>query len=312
MLRIVLLVIALAAGGAAAWLATHLRSEPALAEAVAQPAPSSPTQDVLVAATDLEPGQRLLKDSMRWQAWPESALNSTYVTKLARPNAPETLASSYVRYRIGVGEPVRDDKLVRATGGYLSTLLPSGKRAVAVRISAETTAGGLILPNDRVDVLVTIPQQGRSEHVTRTILRNVPVLAIDQSIDDASKDEKIKAKAVAVGKTATLELNQHQAEVLVAGEASGVISLALRSTQDNGDTQESGEQPRPAAVRMSRVIQVYKIGSIQVAEITHARQRVETTPRAPTEAAPPAPAMEPVWAPLADTPVRDPHLAERR
>ena len=194
MLRIVLLVTALAAGGAAAWLAVHLRSEPALVAPVAQPAPPSPTQDVLVAAADLAPGQRLLKDSMRWQAWPDGAVSSTYVTKSARPNAVDALANSFVRHRIGAGEPIRDDMLVRATGGYLSTLLPSGKRAVAVRISAETTAGGLILPNDRVDVLVTIPQQGHSEHVTRTILRNVPVLAIDQSIDDTSKERRSRRR----------------------------------------------------------------------------------------------------------------------
>src|ERR1700759_5469869 len=109
MLRIVLLVTALTAGGAAAWLAVHLRSEPALVAPVAQPAPPSPTLDVLVAATDLAPGQRLLKDSMRWQAWPEGVINSTYVTKSTRPNALDALANSFVRHRIGAGEPIRDD-----------------------------------------------------------------------------------------------------------------------------------------------------------------------------------------------------------
>jgi pilus assembly protein CpaB len=304
MLRIALLVVALAAGGTAAWLTIHLRSEPAPAVTVVQPMPPSPMQDVLVAAADLEPGQPLLKDNMRWQAWPESAVSSIYVTKSARPNAPDVLANAFVRHRIVAGEPIRDDKLVRATGGYLSTLLPSGKRAVGVRISAETTAGGLILPNDRVDVLVTIPQQGRSEHVTRTILRNIPVLAIDQSTDDTSKNEKIKAKALALGKTATLELNQHQAEILVAGEASGVISLALRSTQDNGDTQDTGERPRQTALRMSRVIQVYKVGSIQVAEITAARERVEIPSSAPPAGSP--------WPQPQDTPVESAPLTATR
>src|SRR6202522_40781 len=201
MLRIALLIFALVAGGAAAWVAFLVRSEPASVTTVIQET-TPPVQDVLVATTDLGSGETLIKESMRWQSWPESSLNSAYITRSARPDAPETLANSYVRNRMSSGEPIRDANLLPATGGFLSTLLSSGKRAVGVRITAESTAGGFILPNDRVDVLLTGALQGQSEHFTRTILRNVPVLAIDQSVDDRSKDEKIKAKAVIVGRTA--------------------------------------------------------------------------------------------------------------
>ena len=119
-------------------------------------------------------------------------------------------------------------------------MLPSGKRAVAVRITAENTAGGFILPDDRVDVLQTIAQQDKrrrpaEELHDRTILTNVTVLAIDQTLDETNKDEKGKAKSAAIGKTATLELDPRQAELLTAAEAAGTLSLALRSTADNAE-----------------------------------------------------------------------------
>ena len=261
MFRVVFLIVALAAGGAAAWLALAMRGGPAVATIV-QTAPPAPTQDVLVASADLGQGQALTRETMRWQSWPESALNPTYVSRSARPDALETLAGSIVRSRMISGEPIRDEKLVPLNAGFLSAMLPSGKRAVAVRISAENTAGGFILPNDRVDVLHTVAQQAQSEgqkqHVSRTILRNVPVLAIDQSVDERSKDEKGKAKAVFVGKTATLELDPLQAEILTAGEATGTLSLALRSVADNGEIPPISRQ------QASLTLYVIRAGRIEV------------------------------------------------
>lgn len=151
------------------------------------------------------------------------------------------------------GEPILKEKLVPLNSGFLSAMLPHGKRAVAIRISAENTAGGFILPNDRVDVIHTVDQQseGHNEQVSRTILTNVPVLAIDQSIDEGSKDDKAKTKAAAIGKTATVELDPGQAEVVAAAEAKGRLSLALRSAADNDEVPTVSRQPN-LAVRFIR------------------------------------------------------------
>ena len=260
MFRIVLLMVALAAGGGAAWLALAMQGRPAVATVVQAAAPA-PTQDVLVASADLGPGQTLTKDNMRWQSWPESALNSAYVSRSARPDALETLVGSIVRTRMIGGEPIREEKLVPLNAGFLSAILPPGKRAVAVRISAENTAGGFVLPNDRVDVINTVARQGQGEgqkeHVSRTILSNVRVLAIDQSIDEKNKDEKSKnekskTKAVFVGKTATLELDPAQAEIVTAGEATGTLSLALRSASDNGEVPPVARQQSSQTVHVIR------------------------------------------------------------
>lgn len=240
MFRFIILFVALVAGGGAAWIVFTMRSEP-VAPMVVQETPPTATRDVLVASVDLAPGQTLTKESVRWQSWPESAAQQSYIDRSARPDAIASLVGAVVRSKMIAGEPIRDDKLGLVNAGLLSSMLPAGKRAVAVRITAETTAGGFIMPNDRVDVLHTLGSldrpEGQKDYTTRTILTNITVLAIDQTLDERNKDkdEKSKTKSAAIGKTATLELNPRQAELLTAAEAAGTLSLALRSTADNAE-----------------------------------------------------------------------------
>ncbi|HTE76027.1 MAG TPA: Flp pilus assembly protein CpaB [Xanthobacteraceae bacterium] len=238
LLRVVLLIGALGAGGVAAWLVVAARPEPVTKVVESAPA----TQDVLVAAADLLPAQTLTKENLRWQSWPQSALNPIYLTRTSRPDAIDFLAGSIIRNRMAAGEPIREENFTPRHAGYLATVLPSGKRAMAVRISAESTAGGFILPNDRVDVLHS---DGKSP-VSHTILSNVRVLAIDQVVDDANKNDTSKANVI--GKTATLELDPSQAEILTAAQAAGTLSLSLRSAADNDDYHHSTRQ----AVRIIR------------------------------------------------------------
>jgi pilus assembly protein CpaB len=232
LLRLILLIGALGAGGIAAWLMAG-RPEPVAKVVVQGPA----MQDVLVAAGDLRPAQTLTKENLRWQPWPQDALNSAYLTKSSRPDAIEAFAGSVIRNRMAAGEPIQEENLIPRHAGYLATLLPRGKRAMAVRISAESTAGGFILPNDRVDVLHS---DGKSPF-SHTILGNVRVLAIDQVVDDTTKTENGKANVI--GKTATLELDPSQAEILTAAQAAGTLSLSLRSAADNDDYHLSSRQP---------------------------------------------------------------------
>jgi pilus assembly protein CpaB len=266
MLRIVILIAALTAGGVAAWMALAMRGEHNVVTA-AGPATPAPVQDVLVAAADLGLGQTLTKENMRWQSWPESALTPTYINRSARPDALETkpkgLAGSIVRSRMTSGEPIRDENLVPLNSGFLSAMLPSGKRAVAVRISAQTTAGGFILPSDRVDVVLTVAHD-KSEPVSSTILRDVPVLAIDQAVDERGKDETGKMKPAVVGKTATLELDPTQVEIIIAGETQGTLSLALRSAADNGEV-----------TRLQHTVKFFHLGRIEVVDITTSEGSVE-------------------------------------
>ncbi len=247
MVRLLILVLALAADGGAGWLALSSRVQPT--PAAAAPAPAQmPMQEVLVAGSELAQGQLILKESLRWQTWPEQTVTSSYVRKSERPDAVDKLAGLMVRSRFVAGEPIREDKLAPANAGFLSAMLASGKRAVAVRVSAESSAGGFILPGDRVDVLQTQTlNDTQKSKMSRTILRNVAVLAVDQIIDESGKQ-----KSAVIAKTVTLELDSTQAETIIAAEAGGMLSLTLRSVSDNGEIAPPVQQQAREAVRILR------------------------------------------------------------
>ncbi|WP_445502888.1 Flp pilus assembly protein CpaB [Microvirga sp. G4-2] len=244
MLRIVILAIAIAAGGLAGWLALSMRPGVAVTTTPA-PAPQVAMIDVLVASAELGQGQYLNNKSLRWQPWPADAVSPDFITRSAQPEAIKTLTGIMVRSQFVSGEPIREDKLSRSSS-LLASILAPGKRAVAIRISVESTAGGFILPNDRVDVIQTVarPGQGQTDNLSRTILTNIRVLAVDQKIEEA------KGQPVAVGKTATLELSPSQAEAIAAAQATGILSLSLRSAADNDD--EPLLRPESVSVRILR------------------------------------------------------------
>ncbi|MCF3972581.1 Flp pilus assembly protein CpaB [Paracoccus salsus] len=234
MLRKAIFILALMSGGAAAWISGLPRAE----GSNQVPQAAAPLEQVLVAAADIVPGSRIEAAELRWQPWPKDALNDSYITQAAKPAAADEIAGMAVRSPIMNGEPVHLGKLAPSGSGLLSVMLSRGSRAVAVRISADTSAGGFILPNDRVDVLHTQLRQGadgQSDASSRAILRKVRVLAIDQMIDADTGS--------VVGKTATLELRPEDVETVVSAEADGIISLALRSV---GDADEA-DDPEPAA-----------------------------------------------------------------
>ena len=265
MIRILLLIVALGSGGAAGWLALNAQNAPTPmptpAVAAAPRVVERPTVDILVAAADIAPGQAVSEANLQWAPWPENAIGSKFILRSARPEAVTELAGQLARREILAQEPVAAEKLM--IGG--ANALAAGKRAAAVRITAETTAGGFILPNDRVDVLHTTVANGQDGHrraTTMTILHDVPVLAIDQTFQ--SDGGSAKAKGAAIGRTATLELTPEQSERLVAAESSGTVSLVLRPVNDRAvpaPRPEPAAAPQPAprapeTIRITRGMQV--------------------------------------------------------
>jgi pilus assembly protein CpaB len=227
--RIIVLVIAVVAGGIAALLAGRSDPPPPAPAPVAQ----LETTDVLVAATDIGLGTKVSAQELRWQTWPASAVSPNFIRKNERPDAINILAGSVARAPFSAGEPIRETKLVKANGsGYMAAILPAGMRAISVEISPETGAGGFILPNDHVDVILSRRDKaaekaiGSEVHTSEVILSNVRVLAIDQNVEEKN------GQRVVVGKTATLELGPKQAETLALSRQLGTLSLALRSLVD--------------------------------------------------------------------------------
>jgi pilus assembly protein CpaB len=249
MLRLLIFSTAIAAGGLAGWLALNLQSDEATAAVVVQVEPQAPRTDVLVASVEVAQGRTLEASNLHWQSWPEEALHPGFITRSARPDAIEAFSGAVARARIVTGEPVLDDKVAQNASGFLAGLLPPGKRAVAITISAEHAAGGFILPNDRVDVIVSRTHQAHdgspSETTSRTILRNIRVLAVDQKADETGNEASV------LGRTATLELDQTEAEIAAAAQASGTVFLALRSAADADEAPPAVSSP-PRTVRVIR------------------------------------------------------------
>jgi pilus assembly protein CpaB len=227
--RLVVLTVAIGAGGVAAMLAGR-SYKPA---DVKPEAPKIATADILVAKSDIPMGQPISPGDVQWQEWPASTTGGNFIRKSDNPGAIESLAGRIARAPFVAGEPIRDAKLVDAKGaGYMAAILPSGMRAVSTQISPETGAGGFILPNDRVDVIVTRrnTDQGGGDQTSETVLTNIRVLAIDQNIEEKG------GQKVVVGKTATLELSPGQAETLTLAQHLGSLSLSLRSIADARQT----------------------------------------------------------------------------
>ena len=235
--RVIVLVIALAAGGLAAMLAS--RSGPTEPPPAPPPQVQIETTEILVAKDDIGVGQNITAQNVAWQAWPAANAGPQFIQKKGNPNALNELSGAIVRIAFASGEPIREAKVIKAGGsGYIAALLPAGMRAVAMEISPEAGAGGFILPNDHVDIILTrVEKLSQEEIITaETILGDVRVLAIDQTVEEKN------GQRVIVGKIATVALSPRETETLALARRMGTLSLALRGLRDtNQPTAEGGE-----------------------------------------------------------------------
>ncbi len=233
---------AVAFGAAYVLFATGQSARPA--PPVAQAAAPADVDQVLVARQDLPMGTAVSESAVGWQIWPKAAVSDFMITKSGDANALQDVKGSMIRVSMIRGEPVRRDKLIKAgEGGFMSAILPSGMRAVAIKIdnSGDSSAGGFILPNDRVDVVrvarddEATKARGAEVFTSETILANVRVLAIGQNIEEQN------GKKVVTGANATLELDPDQVKLIVLAQHSGNsdLHLVLRSLADSGGPAET-------------------------------------------------------------------------
>jgi pilus assembly protein CpaB len=224
--RVIVLAIALVAALGAAWIAERIVSAPRKVQQVER---TVGAVDVLVAAKDINLGDSVGADDLKWQQWPSEGLATGLISKANDPDAPTKLSGAIARAPFIAGEPIKEQKLIKVSeGGVMAAILPSGMRAISTPIREETAAGGFILPNDRVDVILSHKMRvgNQEQPVSEAVLRNVRVLAIGQTLEQKGDDK------VATGKTATLELTPRQTETLALAQSMGEISLSLRSLAD--------------------------------------------------------------------------------
>ncbi|MEM7530467.1 MAG: Flp pilus assembly protein CpaB [Pseudomonadota bacterium] len=266
----------LSGAGVALMLATG--GDDAPQQVIVEAAPQIETEEVLVAAGNIGVGRALTPMNLQWKEWPRDAASS-FITRSASPDAIEAMERAIVRTPFYAGEPIREQKVVRADGsGYMSAILPRGMLAVAIEIDSTRSAGGFVLPNDRVDIILTQSSDsddGGPDYVSRTILENVRVLAIDQTVEDSGDGDK-----VVIGETATVELNRPQAETLSSATEIGQLQLALRSLADSSGPL--GDGPR-LATGSSDTITMVRFGQAQTVS---ARSPRRITPAASPAATP--------------------------
>lgn len=256
--RILLIAVALVAGGLAFFLATRGGGD----------SPTAPPTEViqearaqiLVAKTPIGVGERLSADNIQWQDWPELALRPEYITSSATPDAMTDMKGAVARFEFFPGEPIREQKLVRSDQGYLSAVLDKGMRGVSISVTADSGAGGFIVPNDHVDVILS--RATAEGQVSETILTNVRVLAINTRLGEVgttgapADPNNPRAEIFANQAIATLELDPGQAETVVNAGQLGKLSLALRSIVDFASTSDT-----PSDVTRNAPIKVIRYGN---------------------------------------------------
>jgi len=246
-MRLIILIGAAAAAVAAAFLVRGISQPRTVMQTVTQQQTLVQTTEVsethvLVAKHDLLVGELLSPDDFEWAAWPKKNIVDGYKTEEDDPEAINELTGSVVRIAIYADEPILPQKLVmKGETGFMAALLSPGMRAISVEISTESASGGFILPDDRVDVILTYDAQVATADavldrpVTETILQNVRVLAIDQVFAQGESES-----ASQIGNTATLEVGPSEAELIAHAQRLGTISLSLRPWSDAADTGSRG------------------------------------------------------------------------
>jgi pilus assembly protein CpaB len=202
---------------------------------------------------------------VRWQEWPKSAVDSTFLTRESVPDVVKYSEKAVVRAPLVAGEPLTNDKVVQSdSAGFMAATLTPGMRAVSIGITTETGAGGFILPNDRVDVMKTdIASENPRRYRTTTVLENVRVLSVDQTSGEDNKGQKY-----VVGKTATLELTPAQAQLIARVSASGTITLALRSLASQNPTAADNDKQAYGGGEM----QIIRYGVVRTAAAIQAKE----------------------------------------
>lgn len=235
--RAIVLGLALVAAIAAAFMVRGLIGGGAQQVQARAAQPAIQMRDVLVATTNLQPGQKLTEDLVRWQKWPATAVDSTFIANTGGSPIADIVKGTVVRSPVLSGQPLTNNVIVHAdAAGFMAAILNPGMRAVSIGVSVDSGAGGFILPNDRVDLLLTQKLEGSPPRVrVSTVLSDIRVLAMDQTFTQEKDTKSV------VAKTATLELTPDQAEIVARAAGMGVLALSLRSL----DEQAGAAAPAP-------------------------------------------------------------------
>ncbi len=250
---IVLIVLALGTAGIAAFLVSQFLASQAPAPTTTA-AQATGTQNVLVAARDIAPGTVLVPDDIRWEPWPTNLIDERFVVQPAQveqqsqgADPQQEFLDRIARRSIMAGEPMSHEMVIKQGDKSVTAAnIAKGMRAITIQVSPPEGVAGLVLPNDHVDVLMTLSVRdivgltGWKDVVLRssaeTIMKDLRVVAINQALSHDPKEGVAQP-----GNLVTLEVTPDQAERLRVSQETGQLSLVLRSmvagVNDNDKTQ---------------------------------------------------------------------------
>ena len=215
--------------------------------------------EVLTTAIAMEPGTLIKPNHLRWQRWPEDNLSDSFIARDADAEGENALEGekrvegAVVRYGLAAGQPLTPGTYVKpGERGFLAAILSPGQRAMSIPVTAASGGAGLILPGDRVDILMTQKikienAEGEDEErvASETVMSDIRLIALDQKISGDPEDPE-------VARTATLEVSAKQAEVLAVVQDLGRLSLSLRSIQaDENDRRRGATWDHHASLALS-------------------------------------------------------------
>ncbi len=259
---IILIVVALLIAGGAAMMARSLLNKPqkqvAGEDRVVVKIEESKMK-ILVAGTDMPTGHFVKAEDMVWQSWPDETVHENYIQQDAEIT-PDSLVGAVASSSLSAGEPILAGQLIKpGNRGFMSAVLPEGKRAISIRITATSGNAGFIFPGDHVDIMLThevnIKSNDREKaRVSETILKNLRVLAINQSTDNPTHTPSI-------GNTATLEVTPKQAEKIALMKTMGGLTLTLRSLGNENNKNQLAKNNEQTITWDSDVSQPISTGS---------------------------------------------------
>jgi len=214
---------------------------------------------ILVAGKPLSEGEVIKPGDIVWQSWPRVALNPTYIKE--GTVKIQNLEGSIVRHPLDQGEPIiKQDLVKRGDQGILAAMVDPGKRAISIEVTPQSASSGLIIPGDYVDVILSkvVVKQGEAGSKSKTVVKNVKVLAMDIEMASSKPTPKIPPRV------ATLEVTPNEAELITAAVKEGTLSLSLQSIDRT--KVESTEDEEPSKEEMITIIRGKEKSEVQVQE----------------------------------------------
>ena len=196
------------------------------------------TQNVVVASKDIPAGttindEMIKKGMVKTIPWPKTSVPGGSFA------SPEQIIGKTNRVKIIANEPILESRLA-GEGAGLTARLEQGKRAMAVKVDEIIGVSGFIVPDDRVDVIVTTVPPGsnnQENRMSKIVLQNKRVLSVAQNVEQ--KEGKPQ-----VARSITLEVSPEEAEKLSLASQEGQIVLALRATGDVSEAKTIGSNKR--------------------------------------------------------------------